>query len=94
MANKKIKTVPNGSYISFDNGRITRTYGAWGPMGSIDTSGYGSGKKEFALKTSSSYGSSEKKVKKEDVPKVISELKKGATRFEDYRSAQKKKSNK
>jgi hypothetical protein len=52
-------------------------------------------KKDFNLRTSiASYNPVDKKVKREDVPKIISELKEGATRFEDYRSAKKKKGGK
>jgi hypothetical protein len=86
---------PNGSYVTYDNGRIVRFNGMLGPTESIDTTGYGSGKKDFDLRTSiASYNPVDKKVKREDVPKIISELKEGATRFEDYRSAKKKKSGK
>lgn len=86
---------PSGSYVTYDNGRIVRFNGLLGPTESIDTTGYGSGKKDFSLKTSiANYKSADKKVKREDVPKVISELKQGATRFEDYRSEKKKKGGK
>lgn len=78
--------------MAFDNGRLSRTYGKYSPTESIDTSGFGKGKKEFPF-TTSFPGSKPivKSVKRGDVMGVISKLKKGATRVEDFRSQSKKK---
>jgi len=80
-----------GSYMAFNSGRLSRTYGKYSPMESIDTTGFGKGKKEF-LFTKSYSGAKPivSKVKRQDVPGVISKLKSGATRFLDYRSPSKK----
>ena len=80
-----------GAYMAFDNGRLSRTYGKYSPMESIDTSGFGKGKKEFPFTTS--YAGSKptvKSVKRGDVSGIISKLKKGATRVEDFRSPSKR----
>lgn len=84
-------TNKGGTYMAFDNGRLSRTYGKYSPMESIDTTGFGKGKKEF-LFTKSYSGAKPivSKVKRQDVPGVISKLKSGATRFLDYRSPSKK----
>lgn len=85
-------TNKGGTYMAFDNGRVLRTYGnKYTPTESIDTSGFGKGKKEFPFTTSSYAGYKVKSVKRGDVMGVISELKKGATRFEDFRSPSKRK---
>ena len=81
-----------GSYMAFNSGRLSRTYGKYSPMESIDTTGFGKGKKEFPF--TKSYAGAKpivSKVKRQDVPGVISKLKKGATRFLDYRTPSQKK---
>lgn len=81
-----------GSYTAYSNGRLGRTYGKYSPMESIDTTGFGKGKKEFPF--TKSYAGAKpivSKVKRQDVPGVISKLKSGATRFADYRTASQKK---
>jgi hypothetical protein len=85
-------TNKGGTYMAFDNGRLARTYGKYSPTESIDTTGFGKGKKEFPFTTSFS-GSKPivKSVKRGDVSGIISKLKKGATRVEDLRSPSKKK---
>lgn len=90
-----------GTYYASSNGRVGRLSGSI--IGntivdtrneSIDTTGYSKGKKEFKIiNSSSNEGTEEKKVKREDVPKVISELKKGATSVRDYRTFNQKKTN-
>jgi len=62
-------------------------------MESIDTTGFGKGKKEFPF-TTSYFAESKpivKSVKRGDVSEIISKLKKGATRVEDFRSPSQKK---
>lgn len=91
-----------GTYYASSNGRVGRLSGTTmrdrlieSRNESIDTTGYSKGKKEFKkIESSSLDGDTSKKVKREDVPKVISELKKGATRKEDYRTPNQKKKNK
>lgn len=81
MAKKVLKKAQAGSYITTKAGRVGRTHGQLGPYESIDTTGYGKGKKEFELKTS--YGpkyNSSTTIKREDVPAKIKEFQKGATR--------------
>jgi len=88
-----------GTYYASSNGRVGRISGS--KIGniiietrnqSIDTTGYSKGKKEFKkIESSSSEGNQTKKVKREDVPKVINELKKGATRTMDTRSLNQKR---
>ena len=96
---KKAQT--GGTYYASSNGRVGRLSGS--KIGntivdtrneSIDTTGYSKGKKEFKkIESSSAEGTTAKKVKRQDVPKVISELKKGATKKMDLRTlAQKNKS--
>jgi hypothetical protein len=78
-------TSPGGTYFAFKNGRVGRTYPS-GPYESIDTTGYSKGKKEFDLiKSYSGYKPLSEKVQRKDVPSVISNLKKGATRTEVYK---------
>jgi len=91
-----------GTYYASSNGRVGRLSGTTmrgriieGRNESIDTTGYSKGKKEFKkMESSNTDGITSKKVKREDVPKVISELKKGAARKEDYRTPNQKKRNK
>lgn len=95
MAKKKLKKAqkgtdvksssPAGTYFAFKNGRVGRTYPG-GPYESIDTTGYSKGKKEFDLmKSYSGYKPLSEKVQRKDVPSIISNLKKGATRTEVYK---------
>lgn len=75
------KAQRGGSYITTKSGRVGRLHGEYGPYISMDTTGYGKGKKEFEVKTS--YGpksNSSETIKREDVPEKIKEFKKGATR--------------
>jgi hypothetical protein len=91
-----------GTYYASSNGRVGRLSGSTirdrvieSRNESIDTTGYSKGKKEFKkIESSSIDGTKEKKVKREDVPKVISELKKGATRIDDQRTSNQRKTNK
>ena len=70
-----------GMYFSTDQGRVGRTYGTYDPMESMDTTGYGKGKKEFEVKRSYGSGaSSTSKIGRKDVPSKIEEFKKGASR--------------
>ena len=70
-----------GTYFTTDQGRVGRTYGTYDPMESMDTTGYGKGKKEFEVKRSYSSGaSSTSKIDRKDVPSKIQELKKGSSR--------------
>jgi len=81
---KKNAPRPNGTYFEFGNGRVGRTY-PLGPYESMDTTGYGKGKKEFDLMTSySGYKPTSQKVQRKDVPSTINRLKSGATRTESY----------
>jgi hypothetical protein len=78
---KKSKT-PSGTYITTRSGVVGRTSGWGGPYNSMDTTGYGKGKKEFELKTSYGPGpknNSSTTIKREDVPAKIKEFQKGAT---------------
>lgn len=89
---------PNGTYIATKTGRVLRTmptYKEGVAVQSIDTTGYSKGRKSFEKKTSV-YGQKPKleKIQRKDVPKVISELKKGATMKEDMRTPKQKKQNK
>lgn len=96
MAKKVIGPGPNkkdppksknggGTFIVFNNGRLGRMSHSGGPYVSMDTTGYGKGKKEFDLLTSKSGLTSTKKVQRKDVPATINKLKKGATIIEDRR---------
>jgi hypothetical protein len=70
-----------GTYITTDKGRVSRTYGKYSPMESMDTTGYGKGKKEFDVTKSYSGGyTSSSKINRSEVPSKIQEMKKGATR--------------
>jgi len=97
---KKAQT--GGTYYATSKGRVGRLSGS--SIGdviadvrneSIDTTGYSKGKKEFEkIKNSSAEGKTVKKVKREEVSKVISDLKKGATRKMDLRTPNQKKKSK
>lgn len=97
---KKAQT--GGTYYATSKGRVGRLSGS--SIGntiadirneSIDTTGYSKGKKEFEkIKNSSAEGKTVNKVKREDVTKVISDLKKGATRKMDLRTSDQRKKSK
>jgi hypothetical protein len=80
MAKKVLKKAQNGAYVTTKAGRVGRTHGPLGPYVSMDTTGYGKGKKEFELKTS--YGpkyNSSTTINRKDVPAKIEEFKKDAS---------------
>lgn len=79
---RKIQNSNTGTYFSTDTGRVGRTYGVYSPIESMDTSGYGSKKKNtFEVQKSYSSGASSKdKISRKDVPSKINEFKKGASR--------------
>ena len=79
----------DGTYFAFSNGRVARTYpdgfGWVSGMTSMDTTGYSKGKKNFTLTEDfKSTGKKSKNVSREEVPSKIEELKKGATRFQNW----------
>jgi PBP1b-binding outer membrane lipoprotein LpoB len=98
--NKKAQT--GGTYYATSEGRVGRLSGS--SIGdvladirneSIDTTGYSKGKKEFKkIRNSSAEGKTVKKVKREEVKKVISDLKKGATQKMDLRTTNQRKKSK
>jgi PBP1b-binding outer membrane lipoprotein LpoB len=98
--NKKAQT--GGTYYATSKGRVGRLSGS--SIGdviadirneSIDTTGYSKGKKEFEkIRNSSAEGKTVKKVKREEVKKVISDLKKGATQKMDLRTTDQRKKSK
>jgi len=79
------QTNGGSTFLVFNNGRLGRMSHSGGPYVSMDTTGYGKGKKEFDLLTSNSGLTSTKKVQRKDVPATINQLKKGATKIEDRR---------
>ena len=92
------KAQRGGTYYATSKGRVGRLSGTTMNNNiydiqneSIDTTGYSKGKKDF-IKTINR--TSEKpivqKVKREDIPKVISDLKKGATKKMDLRTSNQK----
>ena len=87
---QKKQTNGGSTFIVFNNGRLGRMSHSGGPYVSMDTTGYGKGKKEFDLLTSNSGLTSTKKVQRKDVPATINKLKKGATKIEDRRIKAKK----
>lgn len=97
---KKAQT--GGTYYASSKGRVGRLSGS--KIGddisavqneSIDTTGYAKGKKDFTKTINKTYEKpTAQKVKRADVLKVISNLKKGATQKMDFRTSnQRKKSN-
>jgi hypothetical protein len=94
--------ISGGTYYASSNGRVGRISGS--TIGntivelrneSIDTTGYSKGKKEFnRISSSNIEGTGKAKVKRKDVPAIISELKSGASKKEDYRTPNQKKQNK
>jgi hypothetical protein len=97
---KKAQT--GGTYYASSKGRVGRLSGS--KIGdnisavqneSIDTTGYSKGKKEFIKTKKRTFEKpSSEKVKREDVPNVISNLKKGATQKMDLRTPNQKKKSK
>jgi hypothetical protein len=97
---KKAQT--GGTYYASSKGRVGRLSGS--TIGdnisatqneSIDTTGYAKGKKEFIKTRKRTFEKpSSEKVKREDVPKVISNLKKGATQKMDLRTLNQRKKSK
>lgn len=95
-SSKSISSEPKGTFMAFPNGRLARTrpiYKDIANMESIDTTGYSKGKKDFKVTTTSNTykNVNNQSVNRKDVPSIIAGLKKGATRFEDYRTAAQKK---
>jgi hypothetical protein len=99
---KKIKKAQTGgTYYASSKGRVGRISGS--KIGdrisavqneSIDTTGYGKGKKDFTKTINRTFEKpTEQKVKRADVPTVISELKKGAGQKLDLRTPKQRKQN-
>lgn len=89
LSYKKTKSNLNdgGTYFTTDTGRISRTYGKYSPIESMDTTGYGKGKKEFDVTKSYSGGyKSSSKINRGQVPSKIQEMKKGATRNVSFKN--------
>ena len=55
---RKIQNSNTGTYFSTDTGRVGRTYGVYSPIESMDTSGYGSKKKNTLDRKSTRLNSS------------------------------------
>jgi hypothetical protein len=97
---KKAQT--GGTYYASSKGRVGRLSGS--KIGdnisavqneSIDTTGYSKGKKNFTKTVNRTFEKpSSKIVKREDVTKTISDLKKGATQKMDLRTPNQKKKSK
>jgi hypothetical protein len=91
---KKIKKAQTGAYFAFPNGRVGRTrplYKDLVEFESMDTTGYSKGKKNFDVTTSRSYEKPRTKtISREEVPSKISEMKKGASRMNEYKKPAKK----
>ncbi len=97
---KKAQT--GGTYYASSKGRVGRLSGS--KIGddisavqneSIDTTGYAKGKKDFTKTINRTFEKpTAQKVKRADVPKTISELKKGATRKMDLRTSDQRKKSK
>jgi len=97
---KKAQT--GGTYYASSKGRVGRLSGS--KIGdnisavqneSIDTTGYSKGKKNFTKTVNRTFEKpSSKIVKREDVTKIISDLKKGATQKMDLRTPNQKKKSK
>ena len=96
------KSQTGGTYYATSKGRVGRISGS--SIGntiadikneSIDTTGYSKGKKIFEkIKNSSAEGKTVKKIKREEVNKVISDLKKGTTKKLDLRTTDQRKKSK
>ena len=86
-----------GTYMSFKNGRVGRTYPLYKDMAeykSMDTTGYSKGKKSFDLTTSRSGAKiNSEKISRDKVPSTINNLKKGATRTETFQMGGMKEEN-
>jgi hypothetical protein len=97
---KKAQT--GGTYYTTSDGRVGRFSGSAINDNivsltneSIDTTGYSKGKKQFTKTKRKTFEKpSSEKVKREDVPKVISELKRGATKKMDLRTLNQRKKSK
>lgn len=89
---KAVKKAQDGTYFAFRNGRVGRTRPILGSIveyESMDTSGYSKGKKKFDVTTNTPSKKSSKSISREQVPSKISEMKRGATRIEDYKNPKK-----
>lgn len=79
-----------GLYFESKTGRVGRTYPLYGSaveVQSMDTTGYGAGRKDFKLETSRPGSSkSSSPVKREDVLKTINKLKSGASRVAKFKN--------
>lgn len=81
-----------GTYFAFPSGRVGRTYPIYKDRveyQSMDTTGYSKGKKNFNLTTSSTLGTKSKSIPREEVPAKINEMKKGATKTQEYKKPKK-----
>jgi len=97
---KKAQT--GGTYYASSKGRVGRLSSS--TIGdniysvkneSIDTTGYSKGKKEFIKTKRTTFEKPvSEKIKREDVLKIISDLKKGATKKMDFRSSDQRKKSK
>lgn len=92
------KKKPQGTYFAGRSSNVVRTVpvGEFGgkPMvrtKSIDTAGYSKGKKNFTLKSNVIGDKPETKVPRDKVLSTISDLRKGATRIEEYKPSKKQK---
>jgi hypothetical protein len=93
---KKVQT--GGTYYASSKGRVGRLSGS--KIGdnisavqneSIDTTGYAKGKKDFTKTINRTFEKpTTQKIKRADIPKVISDLKKGATQKMDLRTPNQK----
>jgi hypothetical protein len=90
-----VKKAQNGTYFAFKNGRVGRTrpiYKDLADYESMDTTGYAKGKKKFDVTTSNPVRAKRTEtISREQVPSKINDLKKGATRIEDYKTPKKSK---
>ena len=88
-----VKKAQNGTYFAFKNGRVGRTrpiYKDFVNYESMDTTGYAKGKKTFDVTTSNPVRPKRTEtISREQVPSKINDLKKGATRMEDYKKKSK-----
>jgi hypothetical protein len=88
------KAQEGGTYFAFNNGKLARTYpagigSALRGVAAMDTTGYSKGKKSFVLKSDIPGEPKEKTISRDKVPAAIAELKKGATRTQEYRKPKK-----
>ena len=88
----KVKKAQTGTYMAFQNGRVGRTRPLYKDMveyESMDTTGYSKGKKKFDITTNTPSRSSSKTISREEVLPKINEMKKGASRMEEYKKPKK-----